>query len=221
MPAATSSHPAAVRVALSEPRFGTYLTATNGDEVLAVALYGWNARMSAALMLPAHFAEVATRNGAADALESIYGHRWPWSKAFTRSLPTSSGATPTYSPRRDLSQTRDRCATPGKVIAELKFAFWQKLFTARHDQAVWDRTLLSAFPNAGSLTVAQLRGRIYDDLEQIRLVRNRIAHHEPIFTRNHSDDLRRMLELVAMRSAPTAQWVQAMEDVSAVNADRP
>jgi hypothetical protein len=219
VPAATSSSPAAIRAALSEPRFGTYLTATSGDEARAVALYGWNARISAALMLPAHFAEVATRNPAADALEAVYSSRWPWDPPFERSLPSSSG--PAYNPRRDLVQTRGHHSTTGKVIAELKFAFWQKMFTARHDPAVWDPHIRSAFPNAPGMTPAQVRRRVYEDLEQIRRMRNRIAHHEPIFTRTHSDDLRRMIELVEMRSPDTARWVRAMEDVSAVIAQRP
>jgi hypothetical protein len=129
VPAATSSNPAAIRAVLSEPRIGTYLTATSGDETKAIALYEWNARVSAALLLPAHFAEVATRNAVADALESLYNSRWPWDAAFERSLPNPPW--PTYSARRDLTQTRSHHPTTGKVIAELKFAFWQKMFTAR------------------------------------------------------------------------------------------
>ena len=220
MPAASFSNPAAIRRALSEPRFGTYLTATANDETKAIELYGWNARVSAALMLPAHFAEVAARNAVADALESVYNDaRWPWNSTFEASLPNPSGRA--YNPRRDLIRTRNYQPTTGKVIAELKFAFWQKMFTARHDTRVWKPAIFTVFPNASGTTAEEVRQRIYADLEEIRRMRNRIAHHESIFTRNHTDDVNRMLELIQMRSADTAAWVSAMQDASAVIAERP
>jgi hypothetical protein len=221
VPAASAPDTAAIRGALSEPRFATYLAAAGGDEIRAVALYGWNARVSAALMLPAHFAEVATRNAVAEALEAVYDDvRWPWNPTFERSLPNSSGKA--YSPRRDLARTRGQQPTTGKVIAELKFAFWQSMFTARHDERVWRSQLRTVLPNAdAALTTSQLRGRVYADLEQIRRMRNRIAHHEPIIRRDHAGDFRRMIELVQMRSEPTAAWVRAMEDVSSIRAQRP
>ncbi len=184
-----------------------------------MALYGWNARISAAFMLPAHFAEVATRNAVADALASVYGDHWPWARAFERSLPAPTGRA--YPPRQDLIVTRTHEPTPGKVIAELKVAFWQSMFTARHDRRVWDPEIFRVLPNASGATVGQLRRRVYLDLEHIRRLRNRVAHHEPIFTRDHADDLRRMLELVELRSSETVSWVRALEDVSAIIAERP
>ncbi|MCP2276933.1 hypothetical protein [Nocardia amikacinitolerans] len=117
--------------------------------------------------------------------------------------------------------SRNRESTTGKVIAELKFSFWQALFTSRHDVRLWEPHILALFPNASAMTARQLRRRIYDDLEVIRRLRNRIAHHEPIFTRNLGDDLMRMLELVELRSTPTIDWVLALEDVSGILAERP
>ncbi|WP_220093693.1 hypothetical protein [Flexivirga caeni] len=49
-------------------RFSTYLVAAGDELTLGLELYAWNARVASALMLPAHFAEVATRNAVADAL---------------------------------------------------------------------------------------------------------------------------------------------------------
>src|SRR5262245_46602597 len=116
---------------LSEARFSTYLAASGNDVERAVSLYGWNARISSALMLPAHFAEVATRNAVADALAEVYGERWPWSPGLERSLPDPAHG---YSPSRDLRDVRRYQPTTGKVIAELKFVFWQKMLTSRHDR---------------------------------------------------------------------------------------
>ena len=162
--------------ALSAPRTSTYVAATGGGTGRAVALYGWNARISAALMLPAHFAEVTTRNAVSEALTALYGARWPWDATFQRSLPSPAGQA--FNPRRNLLDIGRGEPTTGKVIAELKFAFWQSMFTARHDVRVWDHQILTLFPNAAGPTPRQLRGRINGDLETIRQLRNRIAHHD-------------------------------------------
>jgi len=129
MPAATPPDEVEIRATLSAPRSGTYIAAAGGDTAKAVDLYGWNARVSAALMLPAHFAEISTRNAAAAVLERLYGPQWPWNPTFAASLPNTGR----YNPRRDLLNTRGSNPTTGKVIAELKFVFWQKLSTSRND----------------------------------------------------------------------------------------
>jgi hypothetical protein len=219
VPYANPAAQTAIHASLSGPRMSTYLLATSGDPKRALDLYGWNARASAALMLPAHFAEVTVRNTVSDALTGLYGPDWPWNQTFEGSLPGAPRGR--YSPRRDLVSTRNSEPTTGKVIAELKFVFWQKMFTARHDERVWAQAILSLFPHAAATTAETLRGRIYADLEAIRLLRNRIAHHEPIFTRNLADDLKRIIELVDMRCTATANWVRAIETASTVLQERP
>lgn len=193
---------------LSAPRLGTYLHAADGDEAHALDLYVWNARVCAALMVPAHFAEVATRNAVDQVLTTVYGQRWPWDYGFELSVPSGGP----YDARRDLVYTRGKYSTTGKVIAELRFAFWQKTFTSRHDGRLWVPHILAAFPGATTTDPKKLRGRIYADLEVIRKLRNRMAHHEPVFTRDLRRDVGRMYELVDLRSAPTGAWVRALTD---------
>lgn len=209
----------AIRAALSFPRTDTYVRAAGGDTSLGLLLYGWNARVSAALMLPAHFAEVTTRNAVSDALTRVYGVRWPWNPTFLSSLPQPGGRT--FKPLRELQSVTSREATTGKVIAELKFAFWQHMFTARYDVRLWRPWLLKLFPHYAGTTVANLRARIYDDLDAIRAVRNRIAHHEPVITRNLASDLARMLDLVDLRCSATGDWLRSMEEVTTLLAVRP
>jgi len=217
MPSATPPDDAEIRSVLSAPRAGTYIAATGGDTVRAMELYGWNARVSAAFMLPAHFAEVSTRNAAAEVLERVYGPQWPWNPTFAASLPNSGR----YNPRRDLLSTRQANLTTGKVIAELKFVFWQKLFTGRNDVRLWRPHMASAFPCAPAVPVSQLRSRIHQDLDVLRQLRNRLAHHEPVFTRDLVDDLRLTIDLIELRSRSTSHWVRAMEDVTSIVAERP
>lgn len=174
--------------------------------------------MSAALMLPAHFAEVATRNAVSEALTVTYGQRWPWHEGFELSVPADGEY---YKPRQDVRGTRGRYLTPGKVTAELKLVFWQKMLTARHDARVWEPQILTVFPATSVADPHKLRGRVYNDLEVIRQLRNRLAHHEPILRRDLSSDLSKMLDLIGLRSPSTAVWVRSTERGSALLLEKP
>ena len=185
----------------------------------ALNLYAWNATISGSLLSAIHICEVVLRNAVSDSLTQLYGPRWPFSAAFVRSLPDPTVG---YSPRRDIRSVTRSHATTGKVIPELKFVFWQKMFTGRHDSRLWNPYIYSSFPNADpGLGARAVRTLIYNDLEQIRKLRNRIAHHEPIFSRNLPDDYQRLLELVELRCLVTANWLRGTQNVQAVLATRP
>lgn len=214
---------AAAKASISPARIGTYEAAAGslGDEdPRAIALYAWNAEVSAALLSPLHVCEVVIRNAAADALDAVYGPRWPWERSFIFSLPNPAGNY--YSTRRDLMAVAARQPSTGKVIPELKFAFWQEMFTYRHDVRLWNTHLKRIFPNhdpAG--TVVSLRNAIYADLAEIRKLRNRIAHHEPIFTRNLLGDFKRIVKLVDYRSPLVASWMVANQHASRLFSEPP
>lgn len=105
----------AVRDSISVARIGTYEAATGAsgdDDSRALALYAWNAQVSAALLAPLHICEVVIRNAVADALEAVYGPRWPWETTFVLSLPNPSGSY--YNSRRDLKSVAAKTTLDGK-----------------------------------------------------------------------------------------------------------
>lgn len=206
--------------ALSAPRVGTYIAASvNGAHESALELYGWNAQISAAFMLPLHLCEVSIRNAAHDAITAEHGVQWPWNQGFLRNLPDPSVG---YNPRRDVITTRNGKASVGQVIPELKFMFWQKIFTKRHDNKLWNAHLLRLFPgHPAGVTTEKLREDIYNSLESIRLLRNRIAHHEPIFGRNLQADMQLIENLLKLRSSDVASWMAKMELVSELIRQKP
>ncbi len=205
----------AIAQSLSRPRFSTYeraVVAVGDPGEAALALYEWNAQISGAFMAPLHICEIVSRNAVSDALTALSSPNWPWSPAFERSLHSARGG---YDPRGDLVACRTRASTTGKVIPELKFVFWQNMFTGRHDKRVWDVHLRRVLPNLGSgKTVAQLRREIYEDLDHVRVLRNRIAHHEPIFRRNLAADLATISALVRSRCVLTADWMMRFQRVT-------
>lgn len=156
------------------------------------------------------------RNGIAHALELKYGPDWPWNVGFERTLTATRKA--------DLQLARQGIlvGSTGKVIAELKFVFWCKMLTVRHDPHVWNVNLRMAFPFLPfPLTVAAARTILYQEMEALRVFRNRIAHHEPIFAYPLDDHHKRIVRLIKNRSGETAEWLTQWEVVSTALAAKP
>ena len=211
----------AIKSALSAARIGTYEAVCTAVPPLpdALRLYAWNAQVSAAMLAPLHICEVVVRNAVSDALTSVYGSRWPWSSGFVQSLPNPSKG---YNARTDLLATRQKWQTTGQVIPELKFVFWQTMFTSRFDSRLWMPHLRTVMPHlAGTSTVRQLCSLIYTELEQLRKLRNRIAHHEPIFSRNLVDDFQKIHDLIAFRCTVTAGWMVQNQQAQMFIQNRP
>ena len=213
----------AIKNSLSAARMETYETATavNGivSPAAALTLYAWNAQVSAALLTPLHFCEIVTRNAVSEALEAVYGIMWPWSTGFEQSLPAPPSG---YNPRSDMQKARRYAATTGKTVAELKFIFWQQMFTNRHDERLWNAHLRQIMPNTDpTKSVGTIRSDLYNNLEHIRKLRNRIAHHEPIFTRDLDEDLRKIVSVVECRSKATADWMMENQQASKFIQNRP
>lgn len=202
----------------SAPRFLTYLAEKNAHRVEALELYKWNLDVSCAFFAPLQVCEVSIRNAISEAIELTYGPNWPYEQSFEIALPNPQRA---YSPRANLRSHRSE-PTTGKVIAELKFVFWERMFTSRHDSTIWNHHLRSVLPNLDAAkSVQQLRREAFDTLKDIRDLRNRIAHHEPIFRRNIQDEYNRIKKVVGWRSTVAADWLDKVETVTAHIASKP
>lgn len=204
---------------ISAPRFATYLKARGNNREAALNLYRWNLEISAAFMGPLHLCEIAIRNGVSESLEAIHGGAWPWTQGFIRSLPNPQRG---YSPKRDLILTSQRHRTTGKVVSDLKFAFWERILTRRYDQSIWQTQFYISFPGTPqNVALAIARQALQSDIQNIRLLRNRIAHHEPIFTRNPQEDLDRILKVINWRNPTASTWLSNIETVSTMIGQQP
>lgn len=208
---------AAVIASISPARMGTYMAAGGfGATANPLDIYVWNALISGAFIPSLHICEVVVRNAIADALALKYGLDWPWNSNFERTL--------TNWWKSELVKARQGIAagSTGKVIAELTFSFWCDMFTARQDQHIWNAHLHTVFPFSPlPLTVAATRKMLYDDMEALRRLRNRIAHHEPIFTYRLAEQQARIHRMIKMRCSDTDQWLAQWELVSAALNSRP
>jgi len=213
---------AAIKSALSPARIGTYEIAkppASLTDPCAICFYEWNAEVSAAFLAPLHIFEVVLRNAVSEVLEHVYGPQWPWNSQLIKSLPNPPSG---YSPQRDLLGARTGVRSTGKVIPELKFVFWQNMFTGRHDTRLWNPYLYRIMPNLDvTKPVQDNRKMIYGYVERMRVLRNRIAHHEPIFQRNLIDDYNIMHSIVGYRCQYTAAWLDSNQITKTIIAARP
>lgn len=204
---------------LSAPRFATYLQAKNNVPHEALALYQWNLEISAAFIVPLQICEVSIRNSIADAIEFVHGANWPRSNGFIRRLPNPQGR---YSPKNELMNISRLQPTTGKVVAELKFVFWESMLTATHDNELWNPHFRAVFPHSDAgKSIQQLRHEAHDEVFKIRKFRNRIAHHEPIFVRNISEEYNRIRKVIGWKSQTACDWLDRVQTITTLNQNRP
>jgi hypothetical protein len=206
---------------ISAPRFATYLKAASNDRANALTLYQWNFQVSAALFIPLHMCEIAIRNGVAEALERVHGANWPWSNGFIQSLPIPKNKY-RYNAQNNLTDVGKIQSTTGKVIAELNFAFWQQIFTSGQDNRLWTPHLRSVFPRIPStVRIPDARHTAFQNLFAVRRLRNRIAHHEPIFSRNLKADYSVLRDMIGWRSSAAVSWLDRIEGVTTLLSSKP
>lgn len=173
---------------LSPARMKPYLAAVDDDKTAAMDLYLWNCAAGAALWESLGHVEVAIRRAVDVALTQRHERLkrddddWLWHSDVARELGSRS--------QEDIEVAHDRAKgaaerhnyvlTTDHVVAELNFGFWRFLFAKQRENCIGS-AIRGAFPNAP----AAVRGSDLSDLNRIvsRLydLRNRIAHHEPIW----------------------------------------
>jgi hypothetical protein len=208
----------ALERALSTERLSTYLAAAGADHAAALRLYVWNTRISAALYGPLQALEILIRNAFHRELTAVYGPAWYDNPR----VPLTPAAAGRVADAKQALQRAGRPLDPGRIVAELSFGFWERLLSRgphgrlNYEMALWRPALHRAFPNA-----RRPRADIHRPLPGLRDLRNRIAHHEPIFGRNLADDYRTILQVINWMCADTHAWVVHYSEVPTVLADRP
>ncbi len=206
---------AALEETISPDRLTSYLVETKGDKPQAFQLYAWNAATSAALYVPLQGLEVTLRNALHRQLTHRFGAQWYDQRTVRAILAPRSVA------RLEETKTAIRQpVTPSRLVAELSFGFWISLLgpgpKKRYEFQLWRSALRKAFP-----TPERLLRHVHEPLDYLRTLRNRIAHHEPIFGRHLQKDYERIIELIDWISPEKAVWVAHHSTVETTLADKP
>ena len=183
----------ALRRSISPERLGTYLRLASGDRRRALHLYVSNAAIGSAFHGPLQTLEVSLRNAVNDTLALPHGELWFDNTDLLKGNESESISRAKAKIRRPL--------TPGRIVAELNFGFWVALFARRYEDPLWYRELHKLFRPTPKRIV------LHDQLNRLRTLRNRIAHHEPILQRDLRVDHEKILWILEMLSPETAAWV--------------
>ena len=211
---------------LTRDRLDSYLQAVGGSVAAAIDLYDWNTRAGSALHEDLGRFEVLFRNAIDDALVR-HGSAKGWQNPWYRQGHLFQGRQ-SYRTRADISEARRRATrrgrteAHGKVIVELGFGFWRYLCGSQYLTSLWVPALASAFARHPSPNDPhQIRADVEDRAQRLHLLRNRIAHHEPIHQRDLAREQDQLLEVVGWICSDSRTWVASRSRTPAVLASRP
>jgi len=183
---------------LSPERLAAYYGLARGDKWVAIRLYERNTELSEALYGVIQGLEVALRNAIHNVMTTRAG-----SPAWYDSIPFEEDEREAIGEAKRKIAERPAPVTPGRVIADLTFGFWVKLFTGSYEKSLWVPTLRKIFP----LMVG--RKLLHGRLVELKTLRNRIAHHERIVERDLLKDYASIIETIGWLSPDVQRWVSA------------
>jgi hypothetical protein len=183
--------------ALSRPRLSSYKAFFGQpSDAELLGLYAWNEEVSAALFRMISLIEIVLRNQFHRTLSANYGIAGSSSsKDWYRHLLLTSESKKKVEKilfRRANGQLIPRTPfpTPDDVVSKVTFGFWPHLLDVAQDaagqQVKWGKLLPSVFPGHRYPLEAYWKKQAHQDALFARLdlcneLRNRIAHHEPIW----------------------------------------
>lgn len=228
--------------ALAGPvRLAPYLKEAGGDGARAAELYLWAGDLAGALHSTIAIVEVAVRNALDAPLAEwntaqvgsigrdwalrgctaplLYDLMGPKRLKFAReSAEKEAHRRPQGHPRRGVPVTND------DVVAQLMFGAWVTLVappsgSPERQQRLWGEGLGTAFPGADSSDVGRVKvGR---QLERIRKLRNRVAHHDNLLGVEVDHRLNDMLAILRSIDTRFPELAMARSRVRAVLREDP
>lgn len=184
---------------LSLERFSRYLAWAGEDKERALYLYGLNTAISESLYTPLQTLEVTMRNRFHTVLSNAIDESWfdrPGLLAMPRQLDQLARA------KTDLIED-NKDPTSGRIVAALTFGFWTAMVN-RHYENLWQKTLHKAARQEDGKGLT--RKDLSKPLTPIRILRNRIAHHEPIIAWDLPKHYNNMLTVTRWLSPDAADW---------------
>jgi hypothetical protein len=168
----------------------------------ALRRYEYNTAMSEAFYPVIQGFEVALRNAVHNRLCTDNGADWLDTFAL---LVTEKGA---IADAKSKITSKLQPMTQDRVVAELSFGFWVRLFSAEYAGTLWG-------PSLSRIVQVKDRRALYDRLIEVKTLRNRIAHHNRIVGRTHTieETYVRLLDVLDWVSPLVCSWVMKTNSV--------
>lgn len=205
-----------VKLVVSDARFKPYLSAVGNRDPEALRLYSLNIAASAEMYAWLGFLEVSLRNALISALMPRQaGQDFDPLISIWAELTPPARSTYEKAKRRLIAQGKQ--VHLSSILTELPFSFWRYLLSSRYQNSIWRSNLRFAFPGMWPTN----RRIIYKALENAVLLRNRIAHHEPIFRRPLSSDLAQIQQVIGWVSEEALNWAKNNLPKEVIGVDNP
>lgn len=168
---------------MSAERMGRYLAATQGDTCRAMTLYRNNLHVSQEMFTVVSCFEIALRNAIDAQMTEKFGDNWLKNSIMKGGI----FATPKFiETQKKVSNAYNKLLKEGtykhsKLLSALDFGTWKHMFANGQYRAT-GQCLLKIFPNKPRSTpeFQYNNSYIFNELDKVNTLRNRIAHHEPI-----------------------------------------
>ncbi len=212
----TVSYPESIVSILSCSRLRKYLKEAENlspdDEIkMALRLYAWNTALSASLYGPLQALEIALRNAVDKQLTDAFGENW-YDRRNVVNLNKASV--------EKIDKAKEENNTRDGIISDLSLGFWTPLF---RNKVLWNKELHKIFfsdiPTKKQLE--KKRKNLEYRLKKFKDLRNRIAHHEPIFHQDLKQDIDDILGILSWISPQKRAWVEYYSRLSDVLKMRP
>lgn len=174
------------------------MIAARGDPWVALHLYVRNTELSEALYGVVQGVEILLRNATHGALTKGLGTDMWWEVAGLRDYEQND-----ISNAIEKIRLRSVAVTPGRIVADLNFGFWVNLYSNFYEVNFWVKHLKTLIPARIS------RKRLHERLTELKMLRNRLAHHETLIRRRVGDDYSNLLETVGWVSPTTRRWIES------------
>ena len=194
----------AVLESVNKERLSKYLIHTSNDLRQTANLYLWNLKISSEFWFIFNIFEVTLRNSIDEQISLIsLAQDWLDDEVLLHRKELGN-----INRAREKFENSNYSISHDRIIAELNFGFWVALFQNNYHSALWVKGLDKCFPNYDGT-----RKKIHEILENLRILRNRIAHHEPIFQLNLDEQFINLTNLVSLMNSNMAGLIDRNSQV--------
>lgn len=174
---------------LTIERLSSYKTSDTSDLKEQLSIYSWNSALCASLYPWLSMLEVALRNSMDQALRADKQNDYWFNLLEFDKQPIEEAR------KKILSQEKE--ITPGRIIAELNFGYWTRLFSKRYEtkQIIWPRLIKPVFPDFPKKLC--VREGLSKRIQDLRKLRNRVYHYEPIWHLDLKQYFKELQEIIS------------------------
>lgn len=181
-----------IKSTLSPNRIERYMKEAKYDVNVALRLYIWNIRLCEAAYLVLQIAEVSYRNYAHKAVRLKYKD-WYKDNSLSGMLKDHLSA----ELKRSMETNKNKNDAEDRIVASLSMGFWHNITSNKFRGHFFDKNSLPMI------------AKLHEDFNTVRNLRNRVAHHKPIFDKRPKSGHDKALKIIKQINPST--WFLAKE----------